>query len=123
MLEIKPTYSFDNNATYLISGGLGGLGRSIARWMVERGARNLILPSRSGPNGQKAQSLIRDLNAAGALIEAPICDVTSLDSLSSILRQCGQAMPAIKECIQASVVLKVIHHVLHLLSNAGHLRG
>lgn len=35
----KPKYSFDPSASYAISGGLGGLGRSIARWMASRGAR------------------------------------------------------------------------------------
>ena len=36
--------------TYLIAGGLGGLGLLVADWLVERQVRNLVLVSRSGPN-------------------------------------------------------------------------
>jgi hypothetical protein len=56
--------------------------------MVGRGARNLILLSRSGPKNDNATSLLKELNAVGARIEAPVCDVTKLDSVSSVLMQC-----------------------------------
>ncbi|KUJ12390.1 uncharacterized protein LY89DRAFT_722023 [Mollisia scopiformis] len=45
----RPTWRFDCDSSYMISGGLGGLGRSMTRWMASRGAKNIILPSRSGP--------------------------------------------------------------------------
>lgn len=40
--------SFSADATYLITGGLGGIGLQVARWLAERGARRLLLLSRSG---------------------------------------------------------------------------
>ncbi len=80
--------------------------------MVGRGARNLILLSRSGPKNDNAISLLKELNAVGARIEAPVCDVTKSDSVSSVLMQCGHTMPPIKGCIQASLVVKVIAHIL-----------
>ncbi|PWY83393.1 KR-domain-containing protein, partial [Aspergillus heteromorphus CBS 117.55] len=43
----KPLYTFPANASYIIAGGLGGLGRSFARWMASRGARYPILLSTS----------------------------------------------------------------------------
>ncbi len=39
--------SFRDDATYLVAGGAGGLGLEVARWMIERGARHLILAGRS----------------------------------------------------------------------------
>ncbi|MCJ1262836.1 hypothetical protein MMC22_002706 [Lobaria immixta] len=106
VLDTKPTYYFDSNATYVISGGLGGLGRSAARWMAARGAKNLILLSRSGPRSDAARTLIEQLRAQGVQVEAPSCDVTCTDSLSTVLAHCAQIMPPIRGCIQGTMVLK-----------------
>ena|SRR5436190_8852339 len=107
LLDTRPTYDFDSNATYVIAGGLGGLGRSIARWIIRRGARNLILLSRSGPKTEPAEMLVRDLAAQGARVATPACDITDASLLKAILRDCALTMPPIKGCIQASMVLKV----------------
>ena len=69
MMLRKPSYAFDENVTYLIVGGFGGLGRSAARWMVRRGARHLILVSRSGPKTEAAKELLVELRPSGAHIE------------------------------------------------------
>ena len=102
-----PTYNFDSNATYVIAGGLGGLGRSIARWMADRNVKNLILLSRSGVRSEAAQSTLDDLKAKGVNVAAPSCDVGDMQALSSTLAECRKTMPPIKGCIQASMVLKV----------------
>lgn len=102
-----PKYDFDRNATYVIAGGLGGLGRSIARWMANRNAKNLILLSRSSVRSEAAQSLLDDLKAKGVNVAAPSCDVGDMQALSSTLAECSKTMPRIKGCIQASMVLKV----------------
>lgn len=107
----KPTYHFDENATYLIAGGLGGLGRTITRWMADRKASNFILLSRSGAKGQDALELLREMKARGVNIAAPACDISSEDALVTVLEQHGH-MPPIKGCIQATMVLKVEHSVL-----------
>ncbi|KAF4334054.1 polyketide synthase [Fusarium beomiforme] len=102
----KPTYYFDPEASYLLSGGLGGLGRSAARWMTSRGAKNLILLSRSGTTRPAAQKLIKDLAAAGVTVSAPQCDVSDRAALERVLDDCAKTMPPIKGCIQGSMVLK-----------------
>ncbi|KAM0744888.1 hypothetical protein ACQRIT_000272 [Beauveria bassiana] len=43
--------SLDSKATYLLTGGLGGVGKAVSRWMAERGARNLVFLSRSAGRG------------------------------------------------------------------------
>jgi NAD(P)-dependent dehydrogenase (short-subunit alcohol dehydrogenase family) len=55
----------DAHATFVLAGGLGGTGRATARWMVERGAINLILLSRRGPRTGAALELVTDLRARG----------------------------------------------------------
>ena len=46
----SPRTYFSRDKTYIIIGGLGGMGLELANWMIERGARHLILASRSGVN-------------------------------------------------------------------------
>ncbi|KUI65003.1 Lovastatin diketide synthase LovF [Cytospora mali] len=70
-IKTKPTYNFSKDATYVIGGGLGGLGRSFARWMVRRGARHLILLSRSGPKSDATKDLIVELEAQRVYVATP----------------------------------------------------
>ncbi|MCJ1386254.1 hypothetical protein MMC17_009380 [Xylographa soralifera] len=105
VIETKPDYHFDEHSSYLIAGGLGGLGRSAARWMVNRGVRNLILLSRSGAQSESAVTLIEELKAKGAHVEAPACDITKLDMLRTVLERCARTMPPVKGVIQGSMVL------------------
>ncbi|RDL41700.1 Thiolase-like protein [Venustampulla echinocandica] len=106
VLKTKPTYSFQDDATYLISGGLGGLGRSISRWMVGRGARHLLLLSRSGPTSPAAQAFLAEMRDLGVQVETPVCDVAYKPSLAFVLEKYRQVMPPIKGCIQGAMVLK-----------------
>ncbi|KAI1141434.1 putative polyketide synthase [Hypoxylon sp. FL0543] len=104
-MKRQPTYQLNPCATYLISGGLGGLGRSMARWLVGRGARYLILLSRSGPRTPEARDLLSEFEKMGIQVEAPPCDVSDRSALQSVLADCSRKMPPVKGCIQASAVL------------------
>ncbi|PWY93041.1 hypothetical protein BO94DRAFT_615778 [Aspergillus sclerotioniger CBS 115572] len=106
----KPTYVFPTDATYVLAGGFGGIGRSIARWMADRGARNLLILSRSGPKTPEATSLVDELRSTGINIQAPACDITNADALQLVLDECLQTMPPIRGCIQASMVLQDTLH-------------
>lgn len=116
MLGPQPSFMFDANASYVVAGGLGGLGRSISRWMADRGARNLILLSRSGPRNETAITFRKELEDRGVTVVTPACDITGLSSLELALAQCMQTMPSIKGCFQATAVLKVWPHQTFRLS-------
>lgn len=107
MLETRPTWAFDPHATYVVAGGLGGLGRGVARWMASRGAKYLLLLSRHGPRTQAAKELVEELGVLGVLIMAPACDVTSRVALAAVLEESTNKMPPIKGCIQGTMVLRV----------------
>ena len=92
----------------MLAGGFGGLARRTARWMASRGARNLILLSRSGPRTDAAALLLQELRAQNVYVEAPACDITSSEALSRILTALAEKMPPIKGCIQGAMVLKVL---------------
>ncbi|KAK2813768.1 Type I Iterative PKS [Emmonsiellopsis sp. PD_5] len=106
ILDTKPTYAFREDASYVISGGLGGLGRSITRWMVERGARNLILLSRFGVRTDQAKLLVEELGEKGVVVATPACDIAEESVLRDVLDGCMKTMPHIKGCIQASMALE-----------------
>ncbi|KAI0002767.1 polyketide synthase [Xylariaceae sp. FL0662B] len=77
----------------------------MARWLVSRGARYLILLSRSGPRTSEARNLLEELDKMGIQVEAPACDVSNRDSIHSVLASCSLIMPPIKGCIQATAIL------------------
>ncbi|KAI4150900.1 MAG: hypothetical protein LQ340_003825 [Diploschistes diacapsis] len=60
---------FDPDKPYILIGCLGGLGRSLARWMAQRGARNLIFMGRSGANKPAGRALVADLEKSGINVE------------------------------------------------------
>ncbi|PLB52311.1 polyketide synthase [Aspergillus steynii IBT 23096] len=100
-----PSYSFPSDATYVIAGGLGGLGRSAARWMANMGAKNLILLSRSGPKSDAARKLIADLASQGVCVRAPKCDVADILAMKAALGE-SVDLPPIRGCLQATMVLQ-----------------
>jgi acyl carrier protein len=107
MLYKRPSYNLNPHATYLIAGGLGGLGRSAALWMAQRGAKHLPLLSRSGATSRAAIDLLADLHNMGVFVQAPRCDVSSYYSLCEVLSEYSKIMPPIQGCIQGTMVLKV----------------
>lgn len=109
-MKIKRPWTFDANATYVIAGGLGGIGRSTANWMAQRGAKNLILLSRLGVSNDEARGLVRGLHRQGVRVEVPRCDIAVYGSLKHTLDALQSQMPPIKGCIQSAMVLRVSFH-------------
>lgn len=56
------------DATYILIEGTGGLGRSIAKWISSRGARNIVLVSCSATASGKPQALINELASSGTKV-------------------------------------------------------
>ncbi|KAL4937771.1 hypothetical protein BDV06DRAFT_232363, partial [Aspergillus oleicola] len=105
-LVSKPLHTFDAHGTYVIAGGLGGIGRSIARWMAGRGARNLVLLSRSGASTNARQDLIKELEGQGVTVATPKLDVSNDLLLANVFHELGETMPPVRGCIQAGMALR-----------------
>ncbi|KAF2963761.1 hypothetical protein GQX73_g9817 [Xylaria multiplex] len=101
----RPLAKFSPDATYVVSGGFGGLGQKIIRWMVDLGVRNLIVTSRSGAVDKSAKTLVADLQEEGVNVAAPACDITDQSALESAISICLSTMPPVRGCIQASMIL------------------
>ena len=99
--------SFNLSASYLLVGGLGGLGRSIARWMVSKGAKSLIFISRSGMQKEEARTLVEELRAENVTASVYAGDVSDEVQLKSIIEKCSRDLPPIRGVIQGAMVLQV----------------
>ena len=95
---------FDKAATYLITGGLGGLGLEVARWMTQLGARNLALVSRSKP-GVEATKTIQQLEQSNAFVRVFQADVSRFDDLSEVISTLESTMPPLKGVFHLAGVL------------------
>ena len=98
--------NFLESATYVLAGGLGGIGRSIARWMAKRGAKNFVFLSRSGVESSEAKGLIEHLENRGCFAVSYICNIADKKQLSDIIEKCRKVLPPIKGCIHGAMVLE-----------------
>lgn len=100
------------NATYLLVGGMGGLGRAIALWMLSQGARNFVFASRSGLDKPEAQALKASLEESGAQVVVGKCDVSKLSDIQALMSK-ATSLPPLKGVIQGAMVLQVSHSCEH----------
>jgi NADPH:quinone reductase-like Zn-dependent oxidoreductase/SAM-dependent methyltransferase/NAD(P)-dependent dehydrogenase (short-subunit alcohol dehydrogenase family) len=85
-LKAKPSakpLEFDPEATYLLTGGLGGLGKSMSTWMIEHGARSLTFLSRSAGVSEDSRQAIRELESMGAEVLAVAGGVENIKDVES----------------------------------------
>ncbi|WP_345663980.1 SDR family NAD(P)-dependent oxidoreductase, partial [Streptomyces iranensis] len=71
--------------TTLITGGTGGLGAQVARWLARQGAPHLHLVSRSGPDAPGVNQLTAELTALGTAVTVTACDVSDRAALQHLL--------------------------------------
>ena len=69
------TFTDGGAASYLITGGTGGPGRSITRWLAQQGARHIILVSRSGTSSRGVQQLVEEMKEKEVNVVVDRCDV------------------------------------------------
>lgn len=103
-----PTPKLNPNATYVLVGGVGGIGRSIAHWMAAHGARNIVILSRSAGNVQKTESFVAGLREVGCRVVPVACDVANKDHLASALRTCEreEKLPPVRGVVNGAMALQ-----------------
>jgi aryl carrier-like protein len=98
-----PRANFDPNASYLLVGCIGGLGQSIGRWMIDRGAKHLFYISRSGPAAPEAAMLAESAKELDVTISVMKCDITKKSNVNATVSQIAQNRP-IRGVFQAAAV-------------------
>jgi myxalamid-type polyketide synthase MxaE and MxaD len=92
------------DAAYLITGGLGGVGLSLAQWMVTEGARHIALVGRRGPSAATLAA-IRAMEQAGARVIVLEADVSRGADVASVLAHIDQHFPPLRGVVHAAAVL------------------
>ncbi|HEX5873641.1 MAG TPA: type I polyketide synthase, partial [Pyrinomonadaceae bacterium] len=111
-LRRLPTPPEEPNATklvrsdglYLITGGLGGLGLCVSKWLVDHGARHLVLMSRSGAS-ETTETAVESLRNAGAEVIILKTDVSVAEELAAALDAIEQMDAPLTGVIHAAGVL------------------
>lgn len=96
--------TFDPDASYILVGCLGGLGRSFSKWAVQRGARNLIYLSRTGAANAEAQQFLDALQFQGVDAKVVKGDVASLEDVKAAVAISDRP---IKGVVQGALALHV----------------
>ncbi|MEU3611610.1 type I polyketide synthase [Streptomyces sp. NPDC006872] len=82
-----PQRQWSPSGTVLITGGTGGVGGHLARWLAKEGVERLLLVSRSGEQAEGAVELAEELRGLGAEVTVAACDVTDRDALAELLAE------------------------------------
>jgi acyl transferase domain-containing protein/NAD(P)-dependent dehydrogenase (short-subunit alcohol dehydrogenase family)/SAM-dependent methyltransferase len=89
------------SATYLVTGGTGGLGLVAARWLASLGARHLVLTSRRGA-GETAREEIQALEKEGVEVRVAAVDVTDEQAMRALMAEVAASMPPLRGVINAA---------------------
>ncbi|KAI9653650.1 MAG: Type I Iterative PKS [Bathelium mastoideum] len=118
-LPRKHNYRFNSAKSYLLVGCLGGVGRSLSRYMLANGARDFAFIGRSGTDKKSARLLVDDLRAAGASVEVIrgnvqdlSCVVAALDRIKKPLGGVVQAAMGLGEALFNEMTHKKWHQSL-----------
>ncbi|XXY47428.1 SDR family NAD(P)-dependent oxidoreductase [Sorangium sp. So ce269] len=94
-----------SDASYLVTGGLGGLGLTVASWMVEQGARDLVLVGRSGATTRAQRDQVEALSASGARVTVVAADVTSRADMAALLARLRAEHAPLRGVVHAAGLL------------------
>ena len=91
------------DATYLITGGLGDLGLHAAEWLVDHGARHLMLVARRGARPE-IEGRIRRIGDSGAHITVRQADVSDKQQVAELFREFATSLPPLRGIIHVAGV-------------------
>jgi NAD(P)-dependent dehydrogenase (short-subunit alcohol dehydrogenase family)/acyl carrier protein len=92
------------DGAYLITGGLGGLGLKLARWLADRGARHLVLLGRSAAPPE-ARPQLEELQKAGVHVVVRQCDVGKREAVATLLSELDLTSPPLRGIFHLAGVL------------------
>jgi len=101
----KSQVKLREDSSYLITGGLGALGLKVARWMVQQGAKDLILVTRHAVSIAEQETL-SEIEKTGVKILVAQADVSLQEDMVKLFEEIKLTMPPLRGIIHAAAVLK-----------------
>ncbi|MDE2902051.1 MAG: SDR family NAD(P)-dependent oxidoreductase [Chloroflexota bacterium] len=90
--------------TYLVTGGLGGIGCAVAAWLADNGAGAIVLNGRRDPDAE-AQAAIDALRRRGVRVEVELADATDPAAIDRMLKRIDATLPPLGGVIHSVGVL------------------
>jgi len=103
--HVEESFSLSPEGTYLVTGGLSGFGLGVAQWMVEKGARTLVLVGRSGVSSESAAAAVRTMKEKGAQVVVAQADISEENDAARIIENIRGSMPPLRGVLHAAMVL------------------
>jgi NADPH:quinone reductase-like Zn-dependent oxidoreductase/acyl carrier protein len=103
-VESRREKALNPDGSYLVTGGLGGLGLLVARWMSEQGAKHLVLTGRSGVS-ESAVGVIREMEEKGTRVAAVQGDVSDRAHLAELFSRFGHSLPPLRGIVHSAGTL------------------
>lgn len=94
----------EKNSTWLITGGLSGLGLESARWLAAQGADHLLLVGRRGMDTPGAKDIIDTFAEQGVKVFVEACDVTDAAAVTALIASMKKILPPLKGILHAAAV-------------------
>ncbi|MEZ0095916.1 type I polyketide synthase [Streptacidiphilus sp. EB129] len=88
--------------TVLVTGGTGGVGAQVARWLARSGAAHLVLVSRGGPEAPGAAELAAELSGHGTRVTLASCDVADRDALAGLVAELERSDGPVRSVLHAA---------------------
>jgi myxalamid-type polyketide synthase MxaB len=88
--------------TYLVTGGFGALGQQVARWLVQQGARHLVLTGRRIPTDVP---ILAELEQQGAIVQAVAADISQISAVAALIAQIEANEPPLRGIFHTAGVL------------------
>jgi fatty acid synthase, animal type len=92
-VRARPRFSCDPEKSYLVTGGLGGFGFELAGWLVQRGAKHLVLSSRGGVKDGYQRYRIAGWERQGVDVVVSQGDVSTAEGARSLVEAAQRRAP------------------------------
>ncbi len=106
MKDTSRSFTVSAQGVHLLTGGLGGFGLEAARWLVDRGAKHLVLAGRKGATTDEAKAIVAELAGRGVKVEAKAVDITSRSAVDRLIAEIEQGGKKLAGVLHAAAVLQ-----------------
>ncbi len=104
LTQPRPVTGLRRDATYLVTGGLGGLGLALAKWFVEHGAGHVVLMGRHAPDA-RALAQLHAIEALGGSVTTALGDVANPGDVHAVLDGIAGGQAPLRGIVHAAGVL------------------